>query len=366
MKKLLALLVVVLMVTVSFAGCNAAVEAAETEPAESTETEMESEAAEMPAEEPFKVALVLSVGGLGDGSYNDSVYEGFVRAENDLGVEVQLVEPEEVAEMQGHFVQLAKSGEYDIIFGVGYDCEEYVVATAEQFPDQKFVIMDSTVADVDNITTVQISGPEMCFLAGVIAGLYTESNITGIMAGMEGPSMTDRCIVPFTAGLKLTNSDATVLTKYSGSWSDASAGKEVALALYQEGCDVIMPYAGGSGLGVFTAAQEKGFYVIGAGENQNDLAPDLTIASGLFFYGNLAYQLIEEGMAGTLTGGLRQAGLAENGVGYTTEGSNVPMDQATVDLLEQVRQKVEDGEVIVPIGEDALQPALDNNAQVTF
>ncbi|MDR1192582.1 MAG: BMP family ABC transporter substrate-binding protein [Peptococcaceae bacterium] len=314
------------------------------------------------SEDPFKVAIVLALGGLGDGSYNDSVYEGFVRAENELGIPVQVVEPSEVAEMQGHFVELARSGEYGLIFGVGYECEEYVVAAAEQFPDQKFVIMDSTVSDHDNITSVQISGPQMCFLCGAIAGMYSKNNMAGIVMGIASPSMTNRGIVPYTAGARLINPDIEIRVKYSGSWSDSSAGKEIALALNQEGCDVIMSYAGGSGLGAFPAALEKGFYVIGTGGNQNSFAPDLTIASGLFFYGNLAYICIQEAMAGTLQSGLKDAGLAEGGVGYTTDGSNVPMDPANAERLERITQQIIDGSVIVPESESDLDAAIANNA----
>ncbi len=365
MKRLIALLAAVFMMLSLLAGCSGPTQGQASEPPASDTAAPEtspSPTAEQPTVQDFKVAIVLATGGLGDGSYNDSVYEGFVKAKDELGVDFQLVEPAEVAELQGDFVQLAKSGEYDLIFGVGYECAEYVVATAEQFPDQKFVIMDSTVADHANITSVQISGPQMCFISGVIAGMYTKSNKIGIMGGVEGPAMVTRCIVPFTAGAKLVNSDAEVVAKYSGSWSDSSAGKEIALALYQEGCDVIMPYAGGSGLGVFTAAQEKGFHVIGAGGNQNSLAPDLTIASGLFFYGNMAFYCIQQAMAGTLESGLKQAGLAENGVGYTTEGSNVEMSQENTDRLADIQQKIIDGVIIVPESEETLESAIANNA----
>ena len=42
-----------------------------------------------------KVRIVLDVGGLGDKSFNDGAYRGAVRAEQELGARVRLIEPGE-------------------------------------------------------------------------------------------------------------------------------------------------------------------------------------------------------------------------------------------------------------------------------
>lgn len=350
MRKSIALLIAIMMLVTLVAGCvkseTGDPTGSATEPAGSVDPSGSTKPPE--PTKPYKAALITAMGGLGDGSYNDSIYSGFIRAQEELGVDIQVVEPSEIAEVQGHFIQLAKSGEYDLICGVGLEAEEYGRLAAEEFPDQLFVFIDSSIDDLPNVTSVKIAAPEMCFMCGVIAGLYTESNVIGIVGGMEGPAMDDRCTAPFAAGAKLVNPDAEIKVKFSGSWSDSSAGKGVALTLHQEGSDVIFPYAGGSGLGVFSAALEKDFYVVGAGENQNSLAPDLTIASGLFFYGNLAYYCIEHGIAGTLEAGLLQAGLAQQGVGYTTEDSNVPMSADTVAKISEIEAMVVAGKIVIP------------------
>ena len=71
-----------------------------------------------------------------------------------------------------------------------------------------------------------------------------------------------------------------MLTSYVGSWEDASAAKEQALAQIQRGVDIIFQNADAAGLGIFQAAREsKGVSVFGANANQNDVAPDVVIAS---------------------------------------------------------------------------------------
>ena len=49
--------------------------------------------ASQPAGGRVGVGLVLSVGGLGDKSFNDSAYEGLIRAEDDLGIKAVYGQP---------------------------------------------------------------------------------------------------------------------------------------------------------------------------------------------------------------------------------------------------------------------------------
>jgi basic membrane lipoprotein Med (substrate-binding protein (PBP1-ABC) superfamily) len=71
-----------------------------------------------------------------------------------------------------------------------------------------------------------------------------------------------------------------VLTSYIGSWDDASAGKEQAIAQIQRGADFIFQNADAAGLGIFQAVKEaKGVYVFGTNSNQNAVAPSVIIGS---------------------------------------------------------------------------------------
>ena len=76
----------------------------------------------------------------------------------------------------------------------------------------------------------------------------------------------------FEAGAKSINPNFQVIVSYIGNWEDVGAAKQAAIALIEQGCDVIIPNADAASLGAFQAAQEKGILAFGTNKNQNDLA----------------------------------------------------------------------------------------------
>ena len=342
MKKVLALLLALTMVLSVCAAC------AKTEEA----------AAE---EKPFKVAVVLGVGGLGDGSYNDNIWEGFEEIKK-MGVDVTCVEPQELAETMTDHMELAKSGEYDVIFGCSVECEEAVIAAAKAYPKQQFIIINSKLTGYDNICTFDVSSPQTVFPMGVLCGLVTKTNKVGMLIGMDSQLFDDECNAPFIAGVKYVNPDAEVVIKAANSFSDSNLGKQLTLALVEEGCDVVFAYAGGTALGTFAATEEADFWAVGGGSNMNSLAPDKTIASGYYSYAPLVVLYTKMAMEGTLPQGVSIAGLKEGAVGYTFEGSNVELEQQVKDKLADTCQKVIDGVVTVPTTWDMLEDTIAANA----
>ena len=94
----------------------------------------------------------------------------------------------------------------------------------------------------------------------------------------------------------------------------------LAMALNDEGADIVYAAAGGSGLGVFSAASEKGFLAIGADTNQCLLDPDVIMVSGIRLVDVTICNGIGAAIEGTLEGGSTTEGLAEGALTYTYEG----------------------------------------------
>ncbi|MGL5963869.1 MAG: BMP family lipoprotein, partial [Fusobacteriaceae bacterium] len=90
MKKLLSSLVV--LSSLLLTACGGTKEAEKPAEVKTTETKT------APAKSPLKVGIVLSTGGLGDKSFNDSAYRGLEMAKKDLGVDFKHVEPASSAE----------------------------------------------------------------------------------------------------------------------------------------------------------------------------------------------------------------------------------------------------------------------------
>lgn len=330
MKKFLALVLAALMV-LSLVGCSS------------------SNGGDSKADDgKFAVAIVLGVGGLGDESFNDSMYDGCKMAmEADENITVQVVEPTEVAEFEGHYMELAKSKEYDLIIGSGFDGVEAMQKVSAEFPEQDFLFLDGDCGDLPNVTSVTFRDHEKAFLLGYLAAKTTQTGKLGFVGGMDIPSI-NMFAAGYEAGAAYANKDVTVERKYVGAWNDTSTGKELALALYDSGCDIAYAAAGGSGLGVFTAAAEKDALVIGADTNQCTIDPDHVLVSGIRTLNYIVRDNIFNARDGKLTAGTISAGLKENGVDYVREGSNVEVSDDVIAEVEQVKADIIAGTITVP------------------
>lgn len=304
------------------------------------------------AETALKVGLVLSTGGLGDKNFNDMAYAGITKAQEDFGIEFDYVEPSTVSDLLPMDRQFAEAEEYDLIIAIASDQEEPVREIAEEFPDQKISLLDCA-AEIDGVSTVQTEWSEQTFLAGVIAGLGTlsdmenanEDNVIGVILGKDQPNLREGA-VGFAAGAKYVNPDVEVLEGVVGAFNDPGKGKEIALSMYNKGADFIQCIAGASGLGIFGAAKESGRYAFGVGPNQNGEDPDHVVASSVRSVDQMVYNEIKSVIDGTWEPGLKMSGMKENAVGCDTEGSNVVLPDDIKAAVEDIRQQIASGELV--------------------
>ena len=68
---------------------------------------------------------------------------------------------------------------------------------------------------------------------------------------------------------------------YTGNFDDIGAAKLATLSLINAGCDFIFHQANEAGGGVFQACSERNVRCFGSNKNQNDLAPDVIVASAV-------------------------------------------------------------------------------------
>ncbi len=323
------------------------------------------------SDDETRVAVILGLSGLGDLSFNDLVYTGLEKADEELGVKFDYVEPKSISDFETYMQQLASMETYDVILCIGFDQVDPLVKVAPQFPGQNFAIIDAFV-EIPNVVSVVAQEHEGSFLAGALAGLVKASSLTndnneiGYIAALDIPSL-NKFYAGYEAGARYVNPDVTVVPNFVGGnapFSDITTAKEIALKQFSQGVDLIYHAAGGSGLGLFQAAKEAGFYAIGVNSNQNILEPDHIIASMLKRVDVAAYKICEQAKAGTLPlGELVSLGLADEGVGYTVEGSNVSIDPSIIEAVEALKQKVLDGELVVPDSPDKVDAFLESAAK---
>ncbi|HHW06259.1 MAG TPA: BMP family ABC transporter substrate-binding protein [Clostridia bacterium] len=305
--------------------------------------------------ETKKYALILGTGGLGDQSFNDLTYEGMKRAEAELGIKFDYVEPKEVADFEIFQNDLASTGEYDLIVCVGFDQVDALAKVAAEYPEQKFALIDAEL-ELPNVVCYVSEEHEGSFLVGALAGLMklekadarlNDQNVLGVVGALDIP-LIRKFVAGFEAGARYVNPDIEVLYDYVGDFSDPATAKEIALSMNSKGADIIYHAAGGSGLGVFEAAKTNNFLAIGCNSNQNGIAPDVIVASMLKKVDTATYEAVKSAYEGTFKSGIYALGVKDEGIDYTIEGSSVEVPQSIIDKVEELKAQIKSGAIQVP------------------
>ncbi|PUU90776.1 BMP family protein [Halanaerobium sp.] len=270
------------------------------------------------AQEDVKVGIVLSTGGLGDLSFNDAAYRGLQRAEEELGISFDYIEPADPSEDQTALRRFASRG-YDLVIGVGFQMADSLRTVASEYPETKFAHVDQTFENVpDNIVTLNFAEWEGSFLAGALAALTSENGNVGFVGGVDF-ALIHRFEGGFYQGAKYINPDIEIQSMYADDFGDPARGREIALGMIDDGADVIYHAAGGTGTGVFQAAEEEDIYAIGVDSNQNYIAPGHVIASMLKKVDNAVFDTVKSVVEGNYKGGNNlYFTLADGGVDLTS------------------------------------------------
>ena len=293
----------------------------------------------------FSVGLVTDVGGVNDGSFNQSAWEGLQKAGEDFGVTVNYLESKTDADYTPN-IESFMDEDCDLIICVGYMLADAMRSAAEENPDQKFAIIDdSSCSDLDNVTCLMFRQEQASYLVGYVAGLVTETNTVGFVLGMANDTM-NQFGYGYLAGVKDANPDATVLQQNSNSFSDSATGKSMANQEITNGADVIFHAAGATGLGVIEACQEAKIKAIGVDSDQSSIAPDTVITSAMKRVDNAVYETTEELIQDKLESGIHEYDLAHGGVDIAPTTDLLSDD--VIAAVDDVKEKIISGEVVVP------------------
>ncbi len=325
-------------------------------------------------DEPLKIVLVVN-GVLGDKSFFDSAQRGMDQLIDDgYNVEVNTIELgiDPANWETGLGDAMAATDTYDLLITGTYQMGEFLGARVHQYPDKYFFMYDAPVPYDDpavcvdgctNVYSITYAQNEGSLLAGVYAAAITASGIDGTnpdaiigAIGAQDIPVINDFIVGYEQGACLVNPDIQVIVQYAGGWNDAPKGKEIALAMYEQKADIIFQIAGGTGQGIFEAAQERGTYAIGVDSDQasilEDTDPELAsvvLTSMMKNVGESLYRSVDLMLKGELPFGTTDIlGITEGGIGlayndiyYDSTPENV------LDLIDAVQEAVDNGDVSI-------------------
>ena len=254
----------------------------------------------------LKVALVLP-GSANDKGFNQLAYEALALLEQQFGAETAYTESTPVPEFAKAFEDYASAG-YDIVIGQGFEFGEIAAEVAPQFPDTIFLVTNNNNLSGPNMQGLQPASQDAAYLAGVVAGMTTETGKVGGVAGFEFPVIVAQ-MEAYRLGALSVNPDIEVTLTYLGTFDDVEMGKETGRAIISSGVDVVYHIADAAGIGVMQAAREEGVYAIGWGADQYEVAPDTVITSQIVDQRELIVEAVGSVVDGTFTGQQRFFGL---------------------------------------------------------
>ena len=270
-----------------------------------------------------KPAVVYDLGGKFDKSFNEAAYMGAERFKKETGIDYRDFELQNDAQREQALRRFAREGNSPIV-AVGFSQESALAKVSKEFPDTKFVLIDS-VLDDKNVQSVVFKEQEGSYLVGLLAGMASKTGKVGFVGGMDIP-LIRKFACGYTQGVKAARKDGEVIQNMTGTtgaaWNDPVKGGELAKSQIDRGADVIYHAAGGTGVGVLRATADAGKLGIGVDSNQDGLYPGKVLTSMLKRVDNATYKTFTDAKAGTWKPGVSVLGLAEGGVDWAQDDFN--------------------------------------------
>ena len=295
----------------------------------------------------FQVGL-LTPGSVNDNGWNAIAYEGLQRIQKELGAEISHQETKTPAEFDEGFKSYGAKG-FDLAFGHGFEFQDAALKAGKQYPKTVFITTSGS-AVAPNVSSMRFELEQATYLLGIIAARESKTGKAGLVGGIKLPSI-DSTFIAFKAGAKSVNPNFEVKEIYTGNFDDVGAAKVATLSLINAGCDFVFHQANEAGRGVFQACQERKVRCFGSNKNQNDMAPDVIVASAVLDVPAAFVYMARLVHDHKFTPHVYNLGQNEGIVSLVWNDKLKPaLKPDTVAEVERVQQEIRSGKVNVPKG----------------
>lgn len=245
--------------------------------------------------------------------------------------------------------EYAESG-VQLVWGESYAVEREAREVAADYPEIAFLMGSSGGPEGDNFGVFGTRNHEAAYLAGMLAGTMSESNVFGSVGGYPIPEV-NLLINAFRMGVSEVNPDATFLNGFIGAWFDPARAKEAAMAQIDAGADILF----GERIGTADAAQERGVKAIGSLIDYTPRYPGTVFANAIWNYGPTIAAIVADIQAGTPVGRdyTEYSFMAHGGNELIYVANEVPFD--AIPALEAKQAQIQSGAWDVPL--DINEPA---------
>jgi len=239
-----------------------------------------------------RVALLFT-GSIADGGWSQLAYLGLMDLQA-KGFDTAFAEAIPLAQIPEVARGYADDG-YDLIIGHGYEFGSALSEIAGDYPDQQFFATTFKIEGgaQPNLQFIDLGFTALGYAGGALAALISQSGKTvGFVGGGDNPTQ-QAMNKAFIAAAAATVPGMRGLGIVTGSYDNASLGREAAMTMIGNGADVIFHAGDVTGLGAIRGASGAGVRIIGCYADQTALAPALMATS---FVVNLRWMISELGV----------------------------------------------------------------------
>lgn len=341
-KSLIALLMSVLLLMSALAGCGGAGSATPTPSAAPSETPS-------PTAAPVRIAVIFD-GTITDGGWNQDGYTEITKLAQEKGFELSFQENVGSNDAADVIRNYANDG-YDLIIDNEQYHSEIMAEIAPEFPDVTFACVNGYMS-ADNMIAITGDMWQHVYLAGIMAGEATKSNKIGLITYSTNSNSALTMLSAYSAGAKAAKPDVEVIHVATGSFSDLAVGKEMAVSLMDQGCDVLFCNSGDCNVTVYETAAARGVYAIGAIVDHNAVAADYMLGSAMLPPSNIIRIMVSGYLDGSLTGSsaVTVMGLKEGAEEFRVNPAmKDKFDKSVFDMLDQATADIIAGTVTVAL-----------------
>ena len=283
---------------------------------------------------PLKIGFVY-VSPIGEAGWTWQQDLGRKEMEKALGnkIKTQVVEDvPEGADAERVIRDLAQQGN-KLIFTTSFGYMNPTIKVAKQFPDVKFV-HETGYKMAPNVAIANVRFYESRYLAGILAGKMTKTNVAGYVGAFPIPEVV-MGIDAFTRGMRSVNPKAETKVIWVNSWFDPGKERDAALALMTQGADVVTHHTDSTA--VVQAAEEKGKYAIAYHSDMSKFGPHAQLAAVTHHWGKYFTKEAQDVLDGKWKSDSTWGGIKDGMAALEGYGPAVPADVKQLVLDKQAQ-----------------------------
>lgn len=278
-----------------------------------------------------------------ENAWNSRLHEAMLEADADGSIEYVFSEGVSGNDYARAMREYAEQG-VDLIVGEAYAVEREARQVAADYPDVAFLMGSSGEPAGENFGTFGTWNHDGAYLAGMLAGRMTTSNVVGSVGAIPIPEV-NLLINAFAAGVKEVNPDAKHLVSFIGTFFDPPKAREAGLAQIDSGADILF----GERIGTADAAKERGILAIGSLIDYTERYPETVFANAMWYFRPILDAAVADVQASKSVGNsYTPFGLMVEGGSDIVYSENVPPADA-VEAMEARRAEIQSGSFEVPL-----------------